>query len=257
MRSCPRHISGQQMTEQASRLIALLNQNDPSAYEEIRNALAKSQISPDAADDNGATLLLCALRRRQEDIAQLLLDEGANPFIISKYGQSAAGFMAQSGNEVWKQIIGDWGEAFSGSDVKGEAWPVLQGACRAAALGECKELPQKLLKEDRDAWGHTALMLAVMHGQAAAAEALLKAGADPQAPQTLLGLPMIRFMNAAVPLQHPDLTTAMRTAYAGLFPNGLPAQSDDDADLIRSACIDRVHASSGKARQREPHQTAA
>lgn len=103
------------------------------------------------------------------------------------------------------------------------------GACRAAALGECAEIPQKFLKEDRDAWGHTALMIAVMHGQAGAADALLKAGADPYAPQTLLGLPMIRFMNAAVPLQHPDLTAAMRAAYAGLFPNGLPAQSDDDA----------------------------
>ena len=216
------------MTEQASRFFALLNQHDPSAYEELEEALAASRISPDAADVNGVTLLLCALRRMQYEIAELLLDEGANPFVISKFGQTAAGLIVRTGNAALKKSLLEWGDAYPSYDAKGEAWPVLQGLCRSAALGECMVLAQGTAAEERDAWGHTALMLAVMHGQDQAASALLKAGADPRAPQTLVGFPMIRFLNAVKPLQHPVLTKCMEDAYAGIVQSEIGDPSDGD-----------------------------
>lgn len=201
------------MFSHTSRFFTLINQNSPDAYDEIEEALTNGNLPPDAADVNGVTLLLCAVRRLNFRLVELLLNEGANPFIVSKYGQCAAGLISRFGDVRFQRVIHDLGDSTESYDASAEAWPVVQGLCRDSVLGDTSRIKRKLgsgvAVEDRDAWGHTALMLAVLHGQADAAQMLFQAGAGPNNPQTLVGFPMRRFMNALKPLQAIPLTQCM------------------------------------------------
>ena len=145
-----------------------------------------AKLNPDAADENGVTLLLYAIRRLNLKAAEMLLNEGANPFIISKSGQCAAGVIARIEVDALQQMVAEWGNSSQSLEGSAEAWPVVQGVCRAAALGDCKQLRELLLSGDsadqRDAWGHTALLLAAVHGHIKAVELLLEQGANPCAP---------------------------------------------------------------------------
>lgn len=208
------------MIGRSNLFITLINQNNPDAYDKIEDALERGNLSPDASDDNGATLLLCAVRRRNYRLAELLLNEGANPFIISKYGQCAAGLIERFGDDRLRRIVQDVGDSGAIFDAVGEAWPIAQGLCLDAALGRTSEIRKKVAGgisvEERDAWGHTALMLAVLHGQDQAAQALFQSGANPESPQTLLGYQMIRFLNALKFLQADEFTQSMTAIYKKL-----------------------------------------
>ena len=59
------------MTGQSSRYFTLINLNSPTAYDEIAEALTELGLSPDSADDNGVTMLLCAMRRRNFNHLQI------------------------------------------------------------------------------------------------------------------------------------------------------------------------------------------
>lgn len=208
------------MIGRSNLFITLINQNNPDAYDKIEDALERGNLSPDASDDNGAPLLLCAVRRRNYRLAELLLNEGANPFIISKYGQCAAGLIERFGDDRLRRIVQDVGDSGAIFDAVGEAWPIAQGLCLDAALGRTPEIRKKVAGgisvEERDAWGHTALMLAVLHGQDQAAQALFQSGANPESPQTLLGYQMIRFLNALKFLQADEFTQSMTAIYKKL-----------------------------------------
>ena len=160
------------------------------------NAVEKKQISPDHADENGATLLLAAVRKLNWELAGRLLDEGANPFIESKFGQCAGGLIIAAGSSELADSVRSW-ERLGGLKQE-EPWPECQGLTLAAALGDADRI-RLLLQEGipadaRDAWGYTALLTAIMNGQAEAADILFRAGADPNAQQSLAGFSIIRFM---------------------------------------------------------------
>ena len=229
------------MTGQSSRYFTLINLNSPTAYDEIAEALTELGLSPDSADDNGVTMLLCAMRRRNFKLAELLLNEGANPFIISKYGQCAAGLIARIGDNKLKKSLTDWGPSWQSFTSEGEAWPVVQGLCRDAALGSIAGIQAKLQSgaspNERDAWGHTALLLAIIHGHQGAVEALYRAGANPYAKQTLTELSIPRFLEAVKPLQDEAISKFIDPASQEIsWPPSVIQAGDSDItpDTLRS-----------------------
>jgi ankyrin repeat protein len=85
---------------------------------------------------------------------------------------------------------------------------------RAAEIGDVTTLQSLLGKqpviEARDADGRTALMLAALHGQAAAVDALLARGADPNAADARGMTPL----QAAVAANQPAIVAALQRAGA-------------------------------------------
>lgn len=235
-----------------SRFFVLLNQNPSSVCEALEEAFANSRLSPDEADDNGVTLLLYAMRKLNFQAAEILLNEGTNPFIVSKYGQSAAGLISKFGNETLRQMLLEWGDSAVSPRGNAEAWPVVQGLCRAAALGDCKKIQSALRAgespDQRDAWGHTALLIAVMHGQKEAAALLLEAGADPSALQTLIEFNVLSFVEALQGLQDASLNHSVDAA-CGLINAALIDGQDNLQSItpVHLASIDSIHHSVTKA----------
>ena len=132
------------MTGVLSRFFVLLNQKPSSVCEALEEAFEDFRLSPDEADGNGVTLLLYAMRKLNLQAAEILLNEGANPFIVSKYGQCAAGLISKFGNETLRRMLLEWGDSAESPRGSAEAWPVIQGICRAAALGDCKKIQSAL-----------------------------------------------------------------------------------------------------------------
>lgn len=216
----------------------LLNQKSPLIYKELEDAFAQSKLAPDEADINGVTLLLYSLRKFNLKVAEILLNEGANPFIVSKYGQCAAGLITRIGDEKLKQMLLEWGNETQSIAGGAEPWPVAQGVCQAAALGDCDRLRKLLLSgespDQRDAWGHTALLLAAVHGHEDAAELLLKNGADPQTPQTLAELKISRFAEAVNDQQELTISLFVNSVFEKIHKgiivppeDSVPITSDD------------------------------
>ena len=85
---------------------------------------------------------------------------------------------------------------------------------RAAEIGDVPTLQSLLGRQPvidaRDEGGRTALMLATLHGQAAAVDALLARGADPNAADARGMTPL----QAAVAANRPAIVTALRRAGA-------------------------------------------
>ena len=240
------------MTGVLSRFFVLLNQKPSSVCEALEEAFEDFRLSPDEADGNGVTLLLYAMRKLNLQAAEILLNEGANPFIVSKYGQCAAGLISKFGNETLRQMLLEWGDSAVSPRGNAEAWPVVQGMCRAAALGDCKKIQSALRAgespDQRDAWGHTALLIAVMHGQKEAAKLLLEAGADPNALQTLIEFSVLSFVEALQGLQDALLNHSVDTA-CGLINSALIDAKDNSQSItpVHLASIESIHHLAAKA----------
>ena len=234
------------MTGVLSRFFVLLNQKPSSVCEALEEAFEDFRLSPDEADGNGVTLLLYAMRKLNLQAAEILLNEGANPFIVSKYGQCAAGLISKFGNETLRRMLLEWGDSAESPRGSAEAWPVIQGICRAAALGDCKKIQSALRAgespDQRDAWGHTALLIAVMHGQKEAAKLLLEAGADPNAFQTLIEFNVLSFVEALQGLQDESLNHSVDAA-CGLINSALIDAQENSQSItpVHLASIESIH----------------
>lgn len=234
------------MTGVLSRLFVLLSQKPSSVCEALEEAFSGFRLSPDEADDNGVTLLLYAMRKLNLQAAEILLNEGANPFIVSKYGQCAAGLISKFGNESLRKMLLEWGDLTESPMGSAEAWPVVQGICRAAALGDCKKIQSALQAgeppDQRDAWGHSALLIAVVHGQEGAAKLLLEAGADPNALQTLVEFNVLSFVEALQGLQDTLLNHSVEAAF-GLLNSVLIDARDNSQSItpVHLASIESIH----------------
>lgn len=129
-------------------------------------------------DSNGWTLLMTALKFRQENIAEILLKKGADIDIKTKTGWNALMFAVEYGAvDIGKKLIKN------GADVKAvldDGWNVLflalRYGCDRELLGMLFEGGCNVNSVKKDGW--TPLMMALMYRDEDIAAILLDKGAD-------------------------------------------------------------------------------
>lgn len=140
----------------------------------VKKLLAQG-ISPDTPNRRGYTPLMIAARTKNENLAQLLLNAGANLNIRNKYGESAIMLASYHGlTDLVKQLY------LNGAIINNNGWNAL---LYAASNGHTRILQLLLdggaeINSTADN-GTTALMMAVRGGYLKTVELLLNYGADP------------------------------------------------------------------------------
>lgn len=137
--------------------------------------LLKKSADPDAFNREGYTPLMVAAQTHNLELAQLLIDAGANLNIRNKYGETAVMLASYHGQtEMVKQLY------IKGAEINHSGWnPLLY-----AASGGHSDTIRLLLTGEADINsasdnGSTALMMAVRGNHFDAVSLLLHNGADP------------------------------------------------------------------------------
>ncbi|MCC6729970.1 MAG: ankyrin repeat domain-containing protein [Chthonomonadales bacterium] len=142
----------------------------------IVGRLLQAGARADAVSSRGYTALHDAMRAGGPEalaIARLLLDAGADPNGVTSYGESPLRDASRRGDTAAVALL-----LRAGADSEQLQWGRLH---RAAALGTAETVAEALAGAGdlraRDWWDRTPFLVALTHGDAARAAALLRAGA--------------------------------------------------------------------------------
>jgi ankyrin repeat protein len=140
-------------------------------------ALLQQRVDVNQSESDGTTALHWAVHRDDLPIVDLLIRAGANVQAANRYGVAPLSLAAENGNATIIERLLEAGadpNAVAGGDT------VLMTAARTGSVGAVKALLARgALVNATESWrGQTALMWAAIENNAAAATALVNAGAD-------------------------------------------------------------------------------
>ncbi len=175
-------------------------------FEAVKTHLARDTNQINSTDEKGRTVLNCALQSGKKDIVQFLLEKGATETIYAAaaagHAEKVAGFLRQDPEQLntldingkaplhWAALYGQTNvtqlliaqkanlNLVDESGFTALHWAAMFGK---SAVAELLLTNKANFKIKAAKFGWTPLRLAVLHGHVAAAEALLNAGADPNA----------------------------------------------------------------------------
>ena len=149
---------------------------------EVLHLLLAKQADGNACNKWRETPLLIAANNGHRAAVEALLEHGADPSLCSEAGWSALTFAAHKGYDDIVTLLLD-AKAPVNCRVTEDLSTPLHKACAGGKPGHLSAVKQ-LLENGADVhalnkWRETPLLTAANHGQAAAVEALLRAGGDP------------------------------------------------------------------------------
>lgn len=157
-----------------SRLRAALGEGDPQRVQALIEAGADIHYTREHDYDALIDAVHCADDSQLLEVLAVLISNGVNLSGVSSYGESGLRVLSRLGRFDGVRLLLE-----AGADRRHLEWTPLMSA---VAFGSIAEIQSALAKpcflEERDYWGRTAWLIAILTGDVARAELLLEHAAD-------------------------------------------------------------------------------